>query len=131
VDVQYAGQVIGVNKGPVSAIDSIQLQKNIQELLEKSTIENISDEMLPEQKGASPDTTVKAAPVQAATPPARTAAVPAKANPIPARTRSMPVKTVTNRTSNVSAPVKRENERPKPKSTNRQPKAVMNKRTGR
>jgi cell division protein FtsQ len=53
VDVQYEGQVIGVNKGAVSAIDSIQLKKNIKELLERSTIQNVSDEMLPDVKSAA------------------------------------------------------------------------------
>ncbi len=53
VDVQYNGQVIGVNKGPASKVDSLQLQKNIKELLEKSTIENVSDEMLPDVKQAA------------------------------------------------------------------------------
>jgi len=53
VDVQYDGQVIGVNKGPASKIDSIQLQKNIEELLKNSTIQNVSDEMLPDAKSAT------------------------------------------------------------------------------
>jgi len=39
LDLQYDGQVVGVRRGPVSAVDSIQLQKNIQELLEKKLAE--------------------------------------------------------------------------------------------
>ncbi|HEX2606829.1 MAG TPA: hypothetical protein VHK91_05595, partial [Flavisolibacter sp.] len=49
VDVQFDGQVIGVNKGETSRVDSLQLQKNIEELLKRSTIQNVSDDMLPGQ----------------------------------------------------------------------------------
>jgi len=52
VDVQFARQVIGVHKGTVSAVDSIQLQKNIKELLEKSTIQHVSNDMLPDARTA-------------------------------------------------------------------------------
>lgn len=38
LDAQYDGQIIGVHKGSVSSVDSVQLQKNIEELLEKSRI---------------------------------------------------------------------------------------------
>jgi cell division protein FtsQ len=48
LDVQFEGQVIGVHRGPVSAVDSIQLQKNIEELLAKSNIQNLTAEMLPD-----------------------------------------------------------------------------------
>jgi cell division protein FtsQ len=36
IDVQYKGQVIGIHKGETSFIDSVQLQKNIEELLSRS-----------------------------------------------------------------------------------------------
>lgn len=49
LDVQYDGQVVAVNKTAAAAVDSIQLQKNIQELLQKSTIQNVSGDMLPEK----------------------------------------------------------------------------------
>jgi cell division protein FtsQ len=49
--VQYEGQVVAVNKGIVSAIDSIQLQKNIDELVNKASLETIDEEMLPQQSG--------------------------------------------------------------------------------
>jgi cell division protein FtsQ len=52
VDVQFDGQVIGVNKGIASAVDSIQLKKNIEELLKRSTIQNVSDAMLPDAPSA-------------------------------------------------------------------------------
>ena len=47
VDVQFANQVVGVYKGATSAVDSLQLEKNIKELLENSTIQNVSEDMLP------------------------------------------------------------------------------------
>ena len=54
VDVQFARQVIGVHKGAVSAVDSIQLQKNIESLLERSTIQQVSNDMLPDVQAAAP-----------------------------------------------------------------------------
>lgn len=38
LDVQYEGQVIGVQKGITSKVDSIQLQKNIEELMKRSQL---------------------------------------------------------------------------------------------
>jgi cell division protein FtsQ len=43
VDVQYNGQVIGIHHGASSAIDSLQLQKNIEELLSGSNRSAESD----------------------------------------------------------------------------------------
>jgi cell division protein FtsQ len=63
VDVQFKGQVIGVHKGMTSAVDSIQLQKNIEELLKKSTIGNVSDEMLPDNVAAKSDSIQKTNPI--------------------------------------------------------------------
>ena len=53
LDLQYEGQVVGVRRGPVSAVDSIQLQKNIQELLQKKLAEQEPDEMTPPATEAS------------------------------------------------------------------------------
>lgn len=39
LDVQFEGQVVAVRRGPVSAVDSLQLQKNIRALLEKKKAE--------------------------------------------------------------------------------------------
>lgn len=36
LDAQYEGQIIGVQKGQSSSVDSVQLQKNIEELLKRS-----------------------------------------------------------------------------------------------
>jgi cell division protein FtsQ len=38
IDVQYEGQIVGIYHGPTSVIDSVQLQKNIEELLSRSNI---------------------------------------------------------------------------------------------
>lgn len=38
LDAQYAGQIIGVQKGATSIVDSVQLQKNIEELLKRSQL---------------------------------------------------------------------------------------------
>jgi cell division protein FtsQ len=47
VDAQFAGQIVGVHKGTVSAVDSIQLNKNIAELLLRSSIRHLHEDMLP------------------------------------------------------------------------------------
>lgn len=111
VDVQYAGQVIGINKGPVSKVDSIQLQKNIEELLKKSTIQNVSDEMLPDAKTAKDSVQISMT--------AQNDSVSVKTNPNPAK-KANPIP---ERTTTASNP----DDKPE-KQTNRKPKAVMKKR---
>ena len=49
LDVQYAGQVVAVHKGETSLVDSVQLQRNIQELMDRASLQNIDEDMLPEQ----------------------------------------------------------------------------------
>jgi cell division protein FtsQ len=49
LDVQFNGQVVAVKKEPVSPVDSIQLQKNIEELMNRANMQNIEDDMLPDQ----------------------------------------------------------------------------------
>lgn len=39
LDVQFNGQVVAVRRGPTSRVDSLQLQKNIKELMEKKMAE--------------------------------------------------------------------------------------------
>jgi cell division protein FtsQ len=123
VDVQFDGQVVGVNKGPVSKVDSIQLQKNIRELLEKSTIQNVSEEMLPEARAMSATDSLKTfAKADAST-------EPLKPNPIPAKNTDpekidVPAanKTVASAHKNeISIPVKPKKEQ----QTHQRPKAVM------
>lgn len=45
LDVQFEGQVVAVKKGAVSKIDSIQLQKNIEELMKKKAAEQEPEDM--------------------------------------------------------------------------------------
>jgi cell division protein FtsQ len=112
VDVQYEGQIIGVNKGTTSAVDSIQLKKNIKELLEKSTIQNVSDEMLPEARAMSKTDSLQISMT------AQNNSVSVKTNPNPANTIDpVPEK-----------PIKESRLVDKPKNvkrTNQKPKAVM------
>lgn len=44
VDVQFEGQVVAIKKGPASAVDSIQLQKNIEELMNRASMQQAADE---------------------------------------------------------------------------------------
>ncbi|GAB4094470.1 cell division protein FtsQ/DivIB [Flaviaesturariibacter terrae] len=56
IDVQYAGQVLGVQRGPVSAVDSLQLQRNIQDLLDRSQRQMQEDSLAAVQVGLAADT---------------------------------------------------------------------------
>jgi cell division protein FtsQ len=59
LDIEFKGQVVAIKKEPASPVDSIQLQKNIEELMNKANIKNIEDDMLPDQGLATKtDTTV-------------------------------------------------------------------------
>ena len=49
LDLQYDGQVVAVNKGATSVVDSIQLKKNIEELMNKASMQTIDEDMLPAQ----------------------------------------------------------------------------------
>lgn len=128
VDVQFDGQVIGVYKGGSSAVDSIQLQKNIKELLEKSTIQNVSDEMLPDNQAATSDSIQKTNTVQTNT-------VIETSNPIPApagAAKNEPVSADAGpKRKSTSTPTKAGTvERPtKEGETTQKPKAVMKRRT--
>lgn len=47
LDAQFDGQIVAVRKGQTSAIDSVQLQKNIDELMKKKAAEQEPDDDLP------------------------------------------------------------------------------------
>lgn len=49
LDVEFKNQVVAIKKEPTSPVDSIQLQKNIEELMNKANMQNIEDDMLPDQ----------------------------------------------------------------------------------
>ena len=124
VDVQYDGQVVGVNKGPVSKVDSIQLQKNIKELLEKSTIQNVSDEMLPDAKSMAQTDSIQISmtaqniPTAIGTVPVKTNPNPANSiDPIPGKPAKKPIPIVIGAT-----------DKTKGVKTSKKPKAVMMKR---
>jgi cell division protein FtsQ len=118
INVQYDQQVIGRYKGTTSAIDSIQLQKNIEELMARSAeareaqlpmiIDSLNKELptttLSDTIAAK--RTVEKNPVQAAT----VAKAPSKSN-----------QTINKNKSAVKVVVK--------KSNGRKPKAVMGKRS--
>jgi cell division protein FtsQ len=49
LDVGFKGQVVAIKREPTSPVDSIQLQKNIEELMNRANMQNIEDDMLPDQ----------------------------------------------------------------------------------
>jgi cell division protein FtsQ len=49
LNVEYNGQVVAIKKEPTSPVDSMQLQKNIEELMNKANMQNIEEDMLPDQ----------------------------------------------------------------------------------
>lgn len=121
IDVQFAGQVIGIRRGAVSAVDSLQLQKNIQELLQRSTLQNVSAEMLPDSKALLHTDSVRAPKPDTA----QTALAPAgepQSNPDPAKLPAAkapvpekPIQRTAPRTP-ASAPVKAPLSSEKPKA---------------
>ncbi len=47
LDVEFKGQVVAIKKAPTSPVDSIQLKKNIEELMNRANMQNIDEDMLP------------------------------------------------------------------------------------
>lgn len=114
LDARFDGQVVGIHKGNTSAIDSIQLQKNIKELMERSQLQAEANQPMEiiTTKATTEAPVVALPPVettQTTNPnPARTTATQ---NPVPEKTiQSNPVRTVGE------------------KSPGKKPKAVMPKR---
>jgi cell division protein FtsQ len=115
LDVQFDGQVVAVRNGPTSVVDSLQLQKNIAELMKKKAAEQEPDDameamspkkeegILHDKDSISLETPIKD----------KTVAVKTSVNPNPD-----PEKTTIHK----SNPVKPTS---KQKSTAKQPKAVM------
>jgi hypothetical protein len=121
LDVEFDGQVVAVNKGAASAVDSVQLQKNIEELFRKNTLQDTDEEpkVSANSSGIHADTSLHM------TAPA-SVPVAVRPNPAPVKAgRSKPSRNITT-----SKPVE------KPKKMNpghNKPKAVMparNRRTG-
>ncbi|MES2880714.1 MAG: hypothetical protein V4676_01105 [Bacteroidota bacterium] len=115
IDAQYAHQIVVVHKGPASAVDSIQLQKNIEELMFNSSIENISEEMLPTLNAKDS--------IQASTNMSDTVnTVPVKTNPTPTAKKTATAK---KPAAASNPPMKNQTKKPSEKP---KPKAVMQKR---
>lgn len=49
LDIEFTNQVVAIKKEPTSPVDSIQLQKNIEELMNKANMQTIEEDMLPDQ----------------------------------------------------------------------------------
>jgi cell division protein FtsQ len=133
VDVQYNGQVIGVNGNGTSAIDSIQLEKNIKDLMERSKLLAAEDSIAAIKAAeAFADTTNKQPVVE----------TPKDEMPVVAKTtveakpkeaaKSKPAAVKPNPTPSVKPVVSKSGEKPKPKPVSKdqkqKPKAVMPKK---
>lgn len=93
LDVQYEGQIVAMKKGKITAVDSMQLQKNIEALMNKASMQNIDEGLLPEQNitvTPKKDSTVsKMAPVN-------TVPVKTNSNPIEMKPKAVMKKNDTN-----------------------------------
>ncbi|MDQ3681614.1 MAG: hypothetical protein M3352_00910 [Bacteroidota bacterium] len=105
LDVQYKGQLLGIKKNNYSAIDSIQLQKNIKELMERTRLQTLQDSLItmePHNFLVRNDTaTQKYIPVKKQTP-----------NPVRSGSNSLKAKSP----SHEQITVKKKKEDPKPKA---------------
>lgn len=145
LDVQFDGQVVAVRRGPTSTVDSIQLQKNIQDLMERKMAEQEPDDAVPPPTG--PVQTISGdveAPVTAADTAAAKPAVTTETSTTPAKATapamSNPVRTSTpakNPVPQKSTPKKTSQQASKPvkkptvvKKTAPTPKAVMQRKAG-
>jgi cell division protein FtsQ len=120
VDVAFKGQVVAVKKEPTSPVDSIQLQKNIQELLKRANLQNIEEEMLPDRTSVRNDSTIS-------TSAAQTNAVSTKTDPNPVVLSQSNQNTAKKKTVIPTKPI----ERPKQsvtKKTVKRPKALLPKK---
>jgi capsule polysaccharide export protein KpsE/RkpR len=115
VDVQYKDEVIGSHERTVSAIDSVQLQRNIQELMRKVKQQAEADSIavVEQAKEAKEDSLQKATPTLSAL------------NEKPTTVKAQP-KTVANTKSNLVKNIN-SNIKKKPAKQKPRPKAVMKK----
>jgi cell division protein FtsQ len=118
LDARFDGQVVGVHKGQTSVVDSLQLQRNIKELLERSQLQTEAN--LPMEITAAKPAAPKAV---AVVPPANMPG-PNDPNPVNETTRQnpAPVKAVQ------SNPVRTDLVKKSGKQSEKRPKAVMPKR---
>jgi hypothetical protein len=81
LDVEFKGQVVAIKKEPTSPVDSIQLQKNIEELMNKANMQDIGEDMLPDQTlNTQADSTVSNTAAQVNTVPTKTTSNPIEVN---------------------------------------------------
>lgn len=118
LDAQFDGQVLGVHKGQTSVVDSLQLQRNIKELLERSQLQTEANQPME-------ITPAKAVERQAAAvvSPAR-GPDPNDPNPVKATAKQNPVPEKAIQ----SNPVRTEVVKKSGKQSEKRPKAVMPKR---
>jgi cell division protein FtsQ len=117
VDVQYKDQVIGSHERTISTVDSVQLQRNIQELMRRAKQQAEADSIAAVEEAAAALDTIQQKPPATVPILEQPQTVPAKSN-LPITKRSgKPVKTVKpNNTKN-------------PNQRKPTPKAVMKKRS--
>jgi cell division protein FtsQ len=124
LDVQFEGQVVGVKRGPTSVVDSIQLQKNIEELMKKKDAEqepdDITEAIIPK---ADPTSVSVKDSVANKTPVVNAVSVKTTTNPNPT-----PKKTAIKKSNPVKPTVK--NQQKKSNTQKPKPKAVMQARNG-
>lgn len=118
LDARFEGQIVGVHKGHTSVVDSLQLQRNIKELMERSQLQSEANQ--PMEITATRASAPKAV---AIVPPADEPG-PNDPNPLkePARANPVPEKTTQ------SNPVRTEVAKKSGKQSEKRPKAVMPKR---
>lgn len=133
LDVEFNGQVIAIKKEPASPVDSIQLRKNIEELMNRANMQNIDEDMLPAQtlSATKPDSTISITAAQMNTVSTKTNSNPIELNQTnqnsaktKTETQSIPKKSVSveNPKQNVKTNQKKVNN---VKVNKAKPKAVM------
>lgn len=125
LDVGFRGQVVAIKKEPTSPVDSIQLQKNIEELMNRANMKNIEKDMLPDENPATNkiDTMAKK------TVPITIGTVSTKTNPNPATVLKQSNENAAKKIQTQSKPVEKPKQnvkRDQPVKANKaKPKAVM------
>lgn len=93
VDVQYKGQVIGSHERTVSAIDSVQLQRNIQDLMRRAKLQAEADSIAAVELSAAAADTILQKPLVIQSISEKPQAAQATSNLPVAKSKSKPVKT--------------------------------------
>lgn len=127
LDAQFDGQIVAVKKGPTSVVDSVQLQKNIEELMKKKAAEQEAENLstLPaeeESKQTAPTESTQQERMENATAPA-TPTTEQRTNP----SISTPDKTNPPKSNPAKTPIQKPEQKPlkQPIKNEGKPKAVM------